>query len=92
MIWSIIFNGCGGHLWVPLIGIWGAISYSSLMVLRQYRGLRKVPDDVAEFTEKIRDLEIHLRGRDKEVKWQREQHQSYVKEKKEEFMRQQQQH
>ncbi|MBA0694422.1 hypothetical protein Goari_004718 [Gossypium aridum] len=26
----------GGHLWVPLIGIWGAINYSLLMVLSQY--------------------------------------------------------
>ncbi|MBA0845245.1 hypothetical protein Goarm_005851, partial [Gossypium armourianum] len=36
MIWSTVLIGCGGHLWVPLIGIWGAISYSSLMVLSQY--------------------------------------------------------
>ncbi|MBA0880553.1 hypothetical protein Goshw_022398 [Gossypium schwendimanii] len=31
-----VLIGCGGHLWVPLIGAWGAISYSSLMVLSQY--------------------------------------------------------
>ncbi|MBA0723303.1 hypothetical protein Golax_003890 [Gossypium laxum] len=36
MIRSTILIECGGYLWVPLIGIWGAISYSSLMVLSQY--------------------------------------------------------
>ncbi|MBA0633886.1 hypothetical protein Godav_005176 [Gossypium davidsonii] len=36
MIWSMVLIGCGGHLWVPLIDIWGVINYSSLMVLSQY--------------------------------------------------------
>ncbi|MBA0643566.1 hypothetical protein Goklo_027843, partial [Gossypium klotzschianum] len=36
MIQSTILIGCGGHLWVPLLGIWGIVSYSSLMVLSQY--------------------------------------------------------
>ncbi|MBA0686779.1 hypothetical protein Goari_014363, partial [Gossypium aridum] len=36
MIQNTVLIGCGGHLWVPLIGIWGANSYSSLMVLSQY--------------------------------------------------------
>ncbi|MBA0660671.1 hypothetical protein Goklo_012648 [Gossypium klotzschianum] len=31
------------------------------------RGQRKVPDDVAELTEKIHDLEIRLRGKDEEI-------------------------
>ncbi|MBA0868758.1 hypothetical protein Goshw_018477, partial [Gossypium schwendimanii] len=31
-----VLIGCSGHLWVPLIGLWRAISYSSLMVLSQY--------------------------------------------------------
>ncbi|PPD87840.1 hypothetical protein GOBAR_DD15218 [Gossypium barbadense] len=74
MIRSTVLIGCSGHLWVPLTGIWKAISYSSLMVLRQY-GYGKVPNDVAELTEKIHDLEMRLRGRDEEVRWQREQHQ-----------------
>ena len=26
---------CGGMLWVPLLGIWGATSYASLLVRRQ---------------------------------------------------------
>ncbi|KAK8346539.1 hypothetical protein V6Z12_A07G222300 [Gossypium hirsutum] len=36
MILSTVLIGCNGHLWVPLISIWGAISYTSLMVLSQY--------------------------------------------------------
>ncbi|MBA0850682.1 hypothetical protein Goshw_004225, partial [Gossypium schwendimanii] len=38
-----VLIGCGGHLLVPLIGIWGAISYSSLMVLSQYKYDQCVP-------------------------------------------------
>ncbi|MBA0756751.1 hypothetical protein Gogos_021599 [Gossypium gossypioides] len=56
------------------------------------QGKRKVLDGVAELTEKVRDLEMHLRGRDEEVRRQREQHQVYVKENEGEIMRQQQQH
>ncbi|MBA0664472.1 hypothetical protein Goklo_004462 [Gossypium klotzschianum] len=33
MIRSTVLIRCSGHLWVSLIGIWGAINYSSLMVL-----------------------------------------------------------
>ncbi|MBA0756749.1 hypothetical protein Gogos_021599 [Gossypium gossypioides] len=54
--------------------------------------IKKVLDGVAELTEKVRDLEMHLRGRDEEVRRQREQHQVYVKENEGEIMRQQQQH
>ncbi|PPR91451.1 hypothetical protein GOBAR_AA29233 [Gossypium barbadense] len=139
MIQSTVLIGCNGHLWVPLIGMWGHINYSSLMVLSQYeydhcvpttaglnkveasvqnlrfrkklkeirvkwgqtlslqpgtffnhspsetsiqwhlkrskifvsaqfKGKKKVPDDVAELTEKIRDLDMRLRGRDEEVR------------------------
>ncbi|MFQ6663239.1 hypothetical protein Gotur_030839, partial [Gossypium turneri] len=28
---------CGNFYWVPLLGIWGAIGYAPLLVLRQYR-------------------------------------------------------
>ncbi|MBA0608949.1 hypothetical protein Godav_021102 [Gossypium davidsonii] len=38
MIRSTVIIWCDGQLWVPLIGIWGAISYSSLIVLSQYGG------------------------------------------------------
>ncbi|MFQ6652044.1 hypothetical protein Gotur_024098 [Gossypium turneri] len=28
---------CGDFDWVPLLGIWGAVGYAPLFVLRQYR-------------------------------------------------------
>ncbi|XP_052489425.1 uncharacterized protein LOC128042428 [Gossypium raimondii] len=34
---------CGDFDWVPLIGIWGAIGYAPLLVLRQYRSRQFVP-------------------------------------------------
>ena len=34
---KLALYGCGDKLWVPLIGLWGVISYSPLLVLRQYR-------------------------------------------------------
>ncbi|MBA0787880.1 hypothetical protein Gotri_000029, partial [Gossypium trilobum] len=40
---STVLIGCSGHLWVLLIGIWGAISYSSLMVMSQYKYDQCVP-------------------------------------------------
>ncbi|PPS03279.1 hypothetical protein GOBAR_AA17386 [Gossypium barbadense] len=43
MILSTVLIGCNGHLWVPLIAIWGAISYTSLMVLSQYGYDQYVP-------------------------------------------------
>ncbi|MFQ6662190.1 hypothetical protein Gotur_030082, partial [Gossypium turneri] len=32
-----ILYRCGNFNWVPLLGIWGAIGYAPLLVLRQYR-------------------------------------------------------
>ncbi|MBA0701607.1 hypothetical protein Goari_026905, partial [Gossypium aridum] len=32
-----ILYWCGNFDWIPLLGIWGAIGYAPLMVLRQYR-------------------------------------------------------
>ncbi|MBA0765906.1 hypothetical protein Gotri_015011, partial [Gossypium trilobum] len=32
-----ILYRCGDFDWVPLLGIWGAIGYAPLLVLRQYR-------------------------------------------------------
>ncbi|KAH1122549.1 hypothetical protein J1N35_005709 [Gossypium stocksii] len=61
---------------------------SKISLLAQFKGKRKVLDNVAELTEKIRNLEMHLRGKDEEVRRQREQHQAYVKEMEEEIMRQ----
>ncbi|MFQ6657515.1 hypothetical protein Gotur_027153, partial [Gossypium turneri] len=32
-----ILYRCGDYDWVPLLGIWGAVGYVPLLVLRQYR-------------------------------------------------------
>ncbi|MBA0880249.1 hypothetical protein Goshw_011264, partial [Gossypium schwendimanii] len=32
-----ILYRCGNFDWVPLLGIWGAVGYAPLLVLRQYR-------------------------------------------------------
>ncbi|MBA0676885.1 hypothetical protein Goari_018332 [Gossypium aridum] len=54
----------------------------------QFKGKRKVLDEVAELTNKICNLEMRLRGRDEEVRRQREHRYAYVKDKEEEIMRQ----
>ncbi|MFQ6657371.1 hypothetical protein Gotur_027082 [Gossypium turneri] len=38
-----ILYRCGDFDWVPLIGIWGAVGYAPLLVLRQYRSRQFVP-------------------------------------------------
>ncbi|MFQ6660593.1 hypothetical protein Gotur_029056 [Gossypium turneri] len=38
MVPDEILYRCGDFDWVPLLGIWGAIGYAPLLVLRQYRG------------------------------------------------------
>ncbi|MFQ6658127.1 hypothetical protein Gotur_027523 [Gossypium turneri] len=38
-----ILYRCGAFDWVPLLGIWGAIGYAPLLVLRQYRSRQFVP-------------------------------------------------
>ena len=35
--------GCGDNLWVPLLGVWGAISYAPLLVRRQYLSTQFIP-------------------------------------------------
>ncbi|MBA0729942.1 hypothetical protein Golax_025782 [Gossypium laxum] len=37
MIPNEIFYRCGDFDWVPLLGIWEAVGYAPLLVLRQYR-------------------------------------------------------
>ncbi|MBA0703219.1 hypothetical protein Goari_027335 [Gossypium aridum] len=37
MLLDEIVYRCGDFDWVPLLGIWGAIGYAPLLVLRQYR-------------------------------------------------------
>ncbi|MFQ6667690.1 hypothetical protein Gotur_033618, partial [Gossypium turneri] len=34
---------CGSFDWVPLLGIWGAVGYAPLLVLRQYNSRQFVP-------------------------------------------------
>ncbi|MBA0701390.1 hypothetical protein Goari_027100 [Gossypium aridum] len=43
MIPDEILYQCGDFDWVPLLGIWGAIGYAHLLVLRQYRSRQFVP-------------------------------------------------
>ncbi|KAL1103713.1 hypothetical protein V6Z11_D04G018800 [Gossypium hirsutum] len=38
-----ILYRCGSFDWVPLLGIWGAIGYAPLLVLRQYRSRQFIP-------------------------------------------------
>ena len=35
--------GCGDNLWVPLLEVWGAISYAPLLVRRQYLSTQFIP-------------------------------------------------
>ncbi|MBA0635319.1 hypothetical protein Godav_025973, partial [Gossypium davidsonii] len=44
-----ILYRCGNFDWVPLLGIWGAIGYALLLVLRQYRddGYRKTIQEIS---------------------------------------------
>ncbi|XP_012448538.2 uncharacterized protein LOC105771674 [Gossypium raimondii] len=46
-----ILYRCGNFDWVPLLGIWGAVGYAPLMVLRQYRSRQFIPatQGLAEF-------------------------------------------
>ncbi|KAL1073730.1 hypothetical protein V6Z11_D11G243500 [Gossypium hirsutum] len=38
-----ILYRCGKFDWVPLLGIWGAVGYAPLLVLRQYRSRQFIP-------------------------------------------------
>ncbi|KAA3487379.1 spindle pole body component 110-like protein [Gossypium australe] len=45
-LWMVpdeILYRCGDFNWVHLLGIWGAIGYTSLLVLRQYRSRQFIP-------------------------------------------------
>ncbi|KAA3460992.1 Nucleoside-triphosphatase THEP1 [Gossypium australe] len=43
MVPDEILYQCGNFNWVPLLGIWGAIGYAPLLVLRQYGSKQFVP-------------------------------------------------
>ncbi|MBA0629592.1 hypothetical protein Godav_024124 [Gossypium davidsonii] len=38
-----ILYRCGSYDWVPLLGIWRAVGYAPLMVLKQYRSRQFIP-------------------------------------------------
>ena len=35
--------GCGDKLWVLLLGLWGVVSYTALLVLRQFESKQFIP-------------------------------------------------
>ena len=39
-----VLYGCGDKMWVPLLGLWGVISYAPLLVCRQYVSEQFIPD------------------------------------------------
>ncbi|MBA0728108.1 hypothetical protein Golax_001040, partial [Gossypium laxum] len=43
MIRDEILYQCGDFDWVPLLGIWGAVGYAPILVLRQYRSRQFIP-------------------------------------------------
>ncbi|KAG8498248.1 hypothetical protein CXB51_006867 [Gossypium anomalum] len=43
MVPDEILYRCGDFDWVPLLGIWGAVGYAPLLVLRQYRSRQFTP-------------------------------------------------
>ncbi|KAG8502300.1 hypothetical protein CXB51_002199 [Gossypium anomalum] len=43
MVLDEILYRCGDFDWVPLLGIWGAVGYAPLLVLRQYRSRQFTP-------------------------------------------------
>ncbi|KAG8496070.1 hypothetical protein CXB51_009191 [Gossypium anomalum] len=43
MVSDEILYRCGSYNWVPLLGIWGAVGYAPLLVLRQYRSRQFIP-------------------------------------------------
>ncbi|MBA0875840.1 hypothetical protein Goshw_008404 [Gossypium schwendimanii] len=56
-----ILYRCGDFDWVPLLGIWGAVGYAPLLVLRQYRS-RRINDNVPRPSQKnSQSIMEHLR-------------------------------
>ncbi|MBA0878850.1 hypothetical protein Goshw_013211, partial [Gossypium schwendimanii] len=51
-----ILYRCGNFDWVPLLRIWGAVGYASLLVLRQYRSRQFIP-----VTQEVADCEFSYR-------------------------------
>ncbi|MBA0854751.1 hypothetical protein Goshw_004481 [Gossypium schwendimanii] len=57
MVPDEILYRCGDFDWVPLLGIWGAIKYTPLLVLRQYRSRQFIP-----VTQGLAECEFSYRG------------------------------
>ena len=38
-----VLYGCGDKIWVPLLGLWGVISYAPLFVCKQYASEQFIP-------------------------------------------------
>ena len=38
-----VLYGCGDKMWVPLLGLWGVVSYAPLLVCRQYASEQFIP-------------------------------------------------
>ncbi|MFQ6661059.1 hypothetical protein Gotur_029351, partial [Gossypium turneri] len=54
-----ILHKCGDFDWVPLVGIWGAVGYVPLLVLRQYR---RINDNTPKSSQgNSQSIEEHLR-------------------------------
>ncbi|MBA0878849.1 hypothetical protein Goshw_013211, partial [Gossypium schwendimanii] len=69
-----ILYRCGNFDWVPLLRIWGAVGYASLLVLRQYRSrqfipVRKINDNIPKISqENGQPIEEHLQVIPSELK------------------------
>ncbi|MBA0881968.1 hypothetical protein Goshw_030358 [Gossypium schwendimanii] len=53
----MILYRCGDFNWVPLLGIWGAIGFAPLLVLRQYRSRQFIP-----ITHRLVESEFSYKG------------------------------
>ena len=38
-----VLYGCGDKMWVPLLGLWGVVSYAPLLVCKQYTSGQFIP-------------------------------------------------
>ena len=38
-----VLYGCEDKIWVPLLGLWGVVSYATLLVCRQYSSDQFIP-------------------------------------------------
>ncbi|XP_052481169.1 uncharacterized protein LOC128035463 [Gossypium raimondii] len=67
-----ILYRCGNFDWVPLLGIWGAVGYAPLMVLRQYMSREFIPatQGLAEFKFSFKDNGYKKKIREITIAWE----------------------